>query len=342
MHQKKSEAQIGEDSIVVSADFNPLFQLRQLPPRAHGNLLQIQVESPNSAAHKRPNLSHSKTLRSLESLTADPQTSVPFGLGFPAGRHRRRYRHLRLLPYAIISTTKSTLRYLLRRLRIRLLLLSFPCIYLIAGGGKSSGDRSLLLGFFSAILFSSAIVLLLVVLFNLFPLQSLRLLLSRSSSYLLPRYRLRCNRRQSPPPVLWTIGSDQKPKTEKFLNSGLWVQVYSNGDVYEGEFHRGKCSGSGVYYYYMSGRYEGDWIDDKYDGYGVETWARGSRYRGQYRQGLRNGFGIYRFYTGDLFAGEWSSGQSHGCGVHTCEDGSRYVGEFKWGVKHGLGHYHFR
>lgn len=141
-------------------------------------------------------------------------------------------------------------------------------------------------------------------------------------------------------PVLWSIGS--KPKSEKRTNSGSWVQVFTNGDVYEGEFHKGKCSGSGVYYYYMSGRYEGDWVDEKYDGYGVETWAKGSRFRGQYRQGLRHGIGVYRFYTGDVYAGEWSNGQTHGCGVHTCEDGSRYVGEFKWGVKHGFGHYHFR
>jgi len=141
-------------------------------------------------------------------------------------------------------------------------------------------------------------------------------------------------------PVVWSIGS--KPKKENKPYSGSWVQVYSNGDVYEGEFHEGKCSGSGVYYYYMSGRYEGDWVDEKYDGCGVETWAKGSRYRGQYRQGLRHGIGVYRFYTGDVYAGEWCNGQCHGCGVHTCEDGSKYVGEFKWGVKHGLGHYHFR
>lgn len=143
------------------------------------------------------------------------------------------------------------------------------------------------------------------------------------------------------PSVTWTIGS--KPKCEhrsKIVKEG--VEVYSNGDVYEGEFHQGKCSGSGVYYYYVNGRYEGDWVDGKYDGYGVETWARGSRYRGQYRQGLRHGYGVYRFYTGDMYAGEWSNGQSHGYGVQTCEDGSRYVGEFKWGVKHGFGYYHFR
>ncbi|KAG0461750.1 hypothetical protein HPP92_020226 [Vanilla planifolia] len=124
--------------------------------------------------------------------------------------------------------------------------------------------------------------------------------------------------------------------------TGCGVQLYSNGDVYEGELRRGRCHGGGVYYYYKSGKYEGDWVDAKYDGYGVETWTKGSRYKGQYRKGLRNGFGVYRFYTGDVYAGEWLNGQSHGCGVHTCEDGSRYTGEFRWGIKHGLGHYRFR
>ncbi|XP_057521532.1 uncharacterized protein LOC130801663 [Amaranthus tricolor] len=142
------------------------------------------------------------------------------------------------------------------------------------------------------------------------------------------------------PPVVWTIGSN--PKLDKSLDSGFRVKGFSNGDFYEGEFHKGKCSGNGVYHYYMCGKYEGDWIDGKYDGYGVETWAKGSRYRGQYRQGLRHGIGIYRFYTGDVYQGEWSNGQSHGCGVYASEDGSKYVGEFKWGVKHGFGVYQYR
>ncbi|XP_061952934.1 uncharacterized protein LOC133675536 [Populus nigra] len=168
-------------------------------------------------------------------------------------------------------------------------------------------------------------------------LPSLRLLVARS----LPnKFKPTPLPTKATKPVVWSIGS--KPKIQNKPYSGSWVQVYSNGDVYEGEFHKGKCSGSGVYYYYMSGRYEGDWVDEKYDGYGVETWAKGSRYRGQYRQGLRHGIGVYRFYTGDVYAGEWCNGQCHGCGIHTCEDGSKYIGEFKWGVKHGLGHYHFR
>lgn len=144
-------------------------------------------------------------------------------------------------------------------------------------------------------------------------------------------------------PVRWFIGDSSSKKVQrekKIVKEG--VEFYTNGDFYEGEFHNGNCNGSGVYNYFVNGRYEGDWIDGKYDGFGIESWARGSRYRGQYRQGLRHGYGVYKFYTGDSYSGEWCNGQSHGVGVQTCSDGSCYVGEFKCGVKHGLGCYHFR
>ncbi|CAA0840841.1 Histone H3 K4-specific methyltransferase SET7/9 family protein [Striga hermonthica] len=149
--------------------------------------------------------------------------------------------------------------------------------------------------------------------------------------------------------VQWFIGDPnpdeierkhQSIRFEKVTREG--VEFYSNGDFYEGEFHGGRCNGSGVYNYMINGRYEGDWVDGKYDGFGIESWARGSRFKGQYRHGLRHGYGVYRFYTGDTYAGEWRNGQSHGIGVQTCADGSSYVGEFKCGVKHGLGCYHFR
>ena len=61
--------------------------------------------------------------------------------------------------------------------------------------------------------------------------------------------------------------------------------------IYEGEFHKGRCNGSGVY--------KGDWIDGRYDGYGL---------------------GVYRFFTGDSYAGEWRNGQSHDLGVQSCAD----------------------
>ncbi|URD85394.1 MORN [Musa troglodytarum] len=333
MHHKRSESEIGKETHAPSSSSGfhprppPLLPLfHPSSPNPNPNL-----DSPHgfSVPHKRPIMNPPGA--------AEPSPSPSAIATSPAPVPRR------LAPSA--AAARSAARHILRRLHLRLrlfLLLSFPSLYLlITSSGDAAPDRSFLLDFFSAVAFSSVLLLVLCVSLNVLPLPSFRLLFSRSSALLLPRHHL--PRRTSP--VLWSIGSSSspdKPKVDRRPASGSDVQVYSNGDIFEGEFHRGKCSGSGVYYYYMSGRFEGDWVDGKYDGYGVETWARGSRYRGQYRQGLRHGFGVYRFYTGDVYAGEWSNGQSHGCGVHTCEDGSRYVGEFKWGVKHGLGHYHFR
>ncbi|KAJ0981060.1 hypothetical protein J5N97_009315 [Dioscorea zingiberensis] len=166
--------------------------------------------------------------------------------------------------------------------------------------------------------------------------------IARRSGFLKTRSRAGVRRGDS---VQWFIGDERRAAKEKKNNKKIvreGVEFYSNGDFYEGEFHKGRSNGSGVYNFFAKGRYEGDWIDGKYDGYGIESWARGSRYRGQYRQGLRHGFGVYKFYNGDSYAGEWLSGQSHGIGIQTCSDGSCYVGEFKCGVKHGLGYYRFR
>jgi len=315
MHQKKSEVQIGKESVGVSSDFNPSppLQYQKHPHQRHQFYPQIEIDISPPQQHSTapqgtppPSLSKQKHLH--------PHAQPPF------------FKSHNAAFFSVTVAAKSAAFRALRRVRRQraLLLLAVPLLYLYF-----LVSRSFLLDLLSAIAFSAALVFSLNLAFPL-PLRSIRL---KSPSAVVARPA-------SPLPVFWTIGS--RPKSEKRVASGCWVQVFGNGDVYEGEFHRGKCSGSGVYYYSRSGRYEGDWVDGKYDGYGVETWARGSRYRGCYRQGLRHGFGVYRFYTGDVYAGEWSNGQSHGCGVHTCEDGSRYVGQFKWGVKHGLGHYHFR
>ncbi|KAJ7961881.1 putative 1-phosphatidylinositol-4-phosphate 5-kinase [Quillaja saponaria] len=358
MHQKKSEVQIGKESSGISSDFNPTPPLqypssihhKHPPPQQSHHSLQIFAQYPSfttpqflsqnpaqndaiapsqssNAPYKRPLLTqtHSSISKSptLYQFPAAPQFnsgnqsffSISIAAKSAAFRFIRRLKHIRRL--------RNHLRLVL--------LLSLPFFYFLV----SHPSHSFLLDFLSAFAFSAALLFSLNLALPRLP--SIRLFLARSFPI---KLKSSSTISRPPLPVFWSIGS--RPRSEKKVNSGCWVQVYRNGDVYEGEFHKGQCSGSGVYYYYMSGRYEGDWVDGKYDGYGMETWARGSRYRGQYRQGLRHGFGVYRFYTGDVFAGEWLNGQSHGCGVHTCEDGSRYVGEFKWGVKHGLGHYHFR
>ncbi|KAK7263366.1 hypothetical protein RJT34_30954 [Clitoria ternatea] len=309
-HHHKPELHIRKDNLDLSSDATSTPIHNQNQNQSH---LSIQGSpsshhpppQPNPCLHER--FSNNPAIMSLPY----PSFPTPFGVKFPTSKLLTRFRFLIFLP-----------------------LLS---LYLLVSNPSP-------LDFFSVIFFFAALLISLTL--SLPRLPSIRMLftrpfapnLSSSSSCNTPTSSASC----SPHHVVWSIGS--KPKeVKKNTNSGFWVQVYSNGDAYEGEFKKGKCWGSGVYYHYhVNGKYEGDWVDGKYDGYGVETWARGSRYRGEYRQGLRHGMGVYRFYSGDVFSGQWSNGQCHGFGVHTCSDGSRYVGEFKWGVKHGFGHYHFR
>ncbi|XP_024016993.1 uncharacterized protein LOC21391397 [Morus notabilis] len=351
MHQKKSEAQIGKESTGVSSEFNPNPHNNINISNPFSSAIPIQTLNshnfhPFSSSPPSPSPQPPPQQSQEHSLVIPPTTPYKRPLPNPNNSsplsksptlYKLRNDAVRRAAGPTSLSAKAVVFRLVRRvnrLRRLVILVSLPFFYFLV----SHPSHSFLLDFLSAFAFSAALLLSLNLALPRLP--SIRLFLSRS----LPLKLISPSSISRPPlPVFWSIGS-RAARAEKRPNSssGCWVQVYRNGDVYEGEFHKGKCSGSGVYYYYMSGRYEGDWVDGKYDGYGVETWARGSRYRGQYRQGLRHGFGVYRFYTGDVYAGEWSNGQSHGCGVHTCDDGSRYVGEFKWGVKHGLGHYHFR
>ncbi|GMI96184.1 hypothetical protein like AT4G17080 [Hibiscus trionum] len=340
MHQKKSgkHQAIGKASgDCISSDSD---QTTTPPPlissfdhhRFNGNEHHLTIQIP--ATPIEPSFSNSNTHFSTPQkrtvMANNPFSRPPTTLS-SSKNHRRRVK-----PFDAQELGRKLVHHLRRgrllcfHLRF-LVLFSLPSLYFLV-----SYPRRFIV--FNLVVLLAFLLTLLVSLNLALPrLPSIRLLLARS---LPAKFGQLGSSSVSSKAVVWSIGS--KPKSEKKANSGTWVQVYSNGDVYEGEFHKGKCSGSGVYYYYMKGRYEGDWIDGKYDGYGVETWAKGSRYRGQYRQGLKHGTGVYRFFTGDVYAGEWSNGQCHGCGVHSCEDGSKYVGEFKWGFKHGLGHYQFR
>ncbi|KVH89330.1 MORN motif-containing protein [Cynara cardunculus var. scolymus] len=357
MHKKKIEVQIGKDSSGVSSDFNPIptisCSISDHPSPSSSLFLVLPSTSPDDNSNNynfattvrdvNPNHQHEIVIDDVD-LHPNPKSTPHKRPIFPQTTTITQSQAYPFSPETHFSKrfcgTKAVAIHLLHRLRhlrrlqthIRLiLLLSLPFFYFLV----SHPSQSFVLDFLSALAFSTALLFSLNL--GLPQLPSIRTLLTRS----FPINLYSSTHSSKPPlPVFWSIGS--KPKGNRRVNSGCWVQAYSNGDVYEGEFHKGKCSGCGVYYYYMSGRYEGDWVNGMYDGYGVETWVKGSRYRGQYRQGLRHGFGVYRFYTGDVYAGEWSNGRSHGCGVHTCEDGSRYAGELKWGVKHGLGCYHFR
>jgi hypothetical protein len=80
--------------------------------------------------------------------------------------------------------------------------------------------------------------------------------------------------------------------------------------MYVGGFHLGKKHGRGVKTWPWGDRYEGDFVDDRKEGWGVYSWGArtlfaGDRYEGGFANDKRNGYGIYLWSTGDSYAGPW-------------------------------------
>ncbi|MBF0144423.1 MAG: hypothetical protein HQL59_13330, partial [Magnetococcales bacterium] len=84
-------------------------------------------------------------------------------------------------------------------------------------------------------------------------------------------------------------------------------------------------------------RYEGEIVDGKRHGRGVQVWPDGARYEGDFVADSRTGSGEFRWPSGAVYRGEFRDGRRHGRGVFLWPDGSRYEGEFREGEKHGQG-----
>lgn len=54
--------------------------------------------------------------------------------------------------------------------------------------------------------------------------------------------------------------------------------------------------------------YEGNYKDDKKDGYGVFRWPSGSWFEGHFKNDYRHGFGIMHWIDGTSYEGQWNNG----------------------------------
>ena len=116
--------------------------------------------------------------------------------------------------------------------------------------------------------------------------------------------------------------------------------------------------GKGVWEGLRGDQYDGQWVDDYYDGVGVLR-TRFSVYEGRFRKGERHGHGVLVHVNGDwyegefhhdvfggygersdhsgVYVGEFRDGKRHGEGTFTTHQGVRYVGEWEHGLRHGKG-----
>ena len=78
--------------------------------------------------------------------------------------------------------------------------------------------------------------------------------------------------------------------------------------------------------------YDGEWKDDKMDGYGTYLYSNGDKYEGYWRMGSQNGKGKYIFTDGRSYEGEWKMQKMHGTGFFSCLDKyANFNGEFREG-----------
>ena len=70
--------------------------------------------------------------------------------------------------------------------------------------------------------------------------------------------------------------------------------------------------------------YEGEWLDNKRDGYGKQIWPDESKYEGNWLNDKANGYGKLFHYDGDIYEGEWQDDKANGKGTYTHANGARY------------------
>ncbi|XP_015215792.2 radial spoke head 10 homolog B isoform X1 [Lepisosteus oculatus] len=123
---------------------------------------------------------------------------------------------------------------------------------------------------------------------------------------------------------------------------------------YTGRWHLGKRHGKGAIYYNAEGTswYEGDWVDNVREGWGVRCYSSGNVYEGQWKSSARHGRGTMRWPAlRQQYSGQWADGIQQGQGTHTWflkrVPGSQYplrneyVGEFASGLRHGHGRFYY-
>ena len=74
----------------------------------------------------------------------------------------------------------------------------------------------------------------------------------------------------------------------------------------KGKWRKGKSGNENIY--------EGEYKDDKKNGYGEFKWATGNTYKGNYLDDERHGFGTMAWIDGSQYEGEWVRGIQHGWG----------------------------
>ena len=137
-------------------------------------------------------------------------------------------------------------------------------------------------------------------------------------------------------------------KNGKFDGYGI-IDYRTEEMTYKGYFKNGLRHGKGKLTSFgdYSIDYEGDWIDDKKEGYGIykkygmypQPYRNiPSIYEGHFINDMFNGKGKYTYYHGDTYDGSFLNNKRHGFGIMCyTSTGKKYEGDWKEDMKYGPG-----
>ena len=148
----------------------------------------------------------------------------------------------------------------------------------------------------------------------------------------------------------WPNGESYTGYRFKGSFTGWGTYIDSQGKRYRGLFCNGRClfrkhapkPGSQFAItgkqqrQYATYRYEGEFRDGIWDGYGVADWNDGCHYEGDFKNDMMHGYGIVTWPNGYRYEGQWQFDRQHGHGKYTCAKHD-FEGEFAEGKRHGKG-----
>jgi hypothetical protein len=121
------------------------------------------------------------------------------------------------------------------------------------------------------------------------------------------------------------------------IRDGEFTMTWANGERYVGMIKDKGREGRGTHWKPPDIKYEGEWRNDKPNGYGTET-GRMGKYVGSFKDGLYHGQGVFSSVDGRKSEGEWHTGKLNGPGKIYAKNGSlTYDGIFKDDKAHGYG-----
>eukprot|EP00804_Cyclotella_cryptica_P016739 CCRYP_002034-RA/>CCRYP_002034-RA protein AED:0.26 eAED:0.26 QI:348/1/1/1/1/1/2/131/940 len=125
--------------------------------------------------------------------------------------------------------------------------------------------------------------------------------------------------------------SSGETKQQPGIFQRLWNKYDADGNLmykdngdwgsWKGELDsQGKRTGKGTMTYDGGAVYEGDFVDDVYEGYGKYTWEDMDEYEGEWKAGERNGKGIFRGGDGVVEYSMYENGKPIGDGISWAPD----------------------